>query len=61
MTALVLDRGHANSGFFAKLAARFAAWNTRNATRRELARLTDRELADIGILRENIDKVVDTI
>lgn len=65
MNALVLNTGYAaagsNPGFFAKLAARFGIWNARNTTRRELLRLTDRELADIGIQRENIDKVVETI
>jgi len=33
-------------------------WNARRQTRRELNMLTDRELADIGINRGDIERIV---
>ena len=33
----------------------FSNWNSRRATRRALARLSDHELADIGLTRGDID------
>jgi uncharacterized protein YjiS (DUF1127 family) len=36
----------------------YRAWKRREAMRRELMQLTDRELADIGISRSEIDRVV---
>lgn len=48
-------------GFFSSMAARFfgavAAWNDARMTRNELAKLTDRELDDIGLTRGDIDRV----
>jgi len=38
----------------AGLAARYNAWKAESATRAELMRLTDAELADIGIARYQI-------
>ncbi|MCC5999537.1 MAG: DUF1127 domain-containing protein [Pararhodobacter sp.] len=40
------------------LFARVAAWNDRRITRRELMRLSDRELDDIGLCRGDIDEIV---
>jgi len=36
----------------------YRAWKRRVAERRELMQLADRELADIGISRSEIDRVV---
>lgn len=41
----------AQLGFFAKLSLSFAAWNDARVTRNALAKLSDRELADIGLTR----------
>lgn len=41
--------------FFATL----AAWNDKRVTRRELSKLSDRELDDIGLTRSDIDAIVD--
>jgi uncharacterized protein YjiS (DUF1127 family) len=38
--------------------ARVAAWNDRRVTRKELMKLSDRELEDIGLCRADIDTVV---
>jgi len=43
---------------FADLFARVAAWNDKRVTRRELGKLSDRELDDIGLCRGDIDDVV---
>lgn len=40
------------------LVARFVAWNERRVTRRELDRLSERELEDIGLCRADIDRIV---
>jgi uncharacterized protein YjiS (DUF1127 family) len=37
---------------------RYRAWKRREAVRRELLHLTDRELQDIGIGRSDIDRVI---
>jgi uncharacterized protein YjiS (DUF1127 family) len=36
---------------------RYQAWRHYETVRRELSHLTDRELADIGITRSDIDRV----
>ena len=36
----------------------YREWKRREAMRRELLRLTDRELADVGISRTDIDRIV---
>ncbi|WP_209424902.1 DUF1127 domain-containing protein [Pararhodobacter sp. SW119] len=46
---------------FAGLFTAFSAWNDRRITRRELAKLSDRELEDIGLCRADIDTVIDQI
>ena len=38
--------------------ARIVAWNDRRITRRELMKLSDRELDDIGLCRGDIDDLV---
>ncbi|WP_430463240.1 DUF1127 domain-containing protein [Tabrizicola sp.] len=38
-------------------AARFAAWNDARVTRKSLAKLSDRELDDIGLCRGDIDLI----
>ncbi len=45
----------------ADLFARVAAWNDKNVTRRELAKLSDRELDDIGLCRGDIEDVLNAI
>ncbi|MDT1064077.1 DUF1127 domain-containing protein [Paracoccus sp. CPCC 101403] len=45
--------GHAVS----RLSAMIGGWNEARATRRELNRLTDRELDDIGLSRGDIERV----
>jgi uncharacterized protein YjiS (DUF1127 family) len=42
---------------FASLARLFEAWKRHGAVRRELAHLSDRELADIGITRSDIERI----
>jgi len=42
---------------FASIARLFHAWKRYEAVRRELWHLSDRELADIGITRSDIDRV----
>ena len=46
---------------FADYFARAAAWNDKRVTRRELARLSDHELEDIGLCRGDIDAVINAI
>jgi uncharacterized protein YjiS (DUF1127 family) len=45
------------SGIVGRFAAAFAAWNDARATRKALARLSDRELDDIGLSRGDIDAI----
>lgn len=52
----------AASRFFGKLNTVFAAavaWNDARVTRNALSALTDRELADIGLNRSDIDAVAE--
>lgn len=46
---------------FADLFARVAAWNDKRVTRRELAKLSDRELDDIGLCRGDIEDVISAL
>jgi uncharacterized protein YjiS (DUF1127 family) len=43
---------------FASIARLLHAWTRANAARRELSHLSDRELADIGITRSDIERIV---
>jgi len=40
------------------IARLYQAWKRHEAVRRELSHLSDRELADIGITRSDIDRIV---
>lgn len=51
------------SGIFSLIAYTFAsvvAWNDARVTRNALSTLSDRELADIGLVRGDIDNVAET-
>lgn len=48
-------------GFSVRLFDSLLAWNDRRVTRNELHRLSDRELADIGLSRAEIDSVVERL
>lgn len=43
--------------FGQRLVSNFRAWRTRESVRNELRSLSDRQLADIGISRSEIDAV----
>lgn len=45
------------STFFATLTERLVQWNDLRATRKALARLTDRELDDIGLTRGDLENI----
>jgi len=58
--ATVRPVGATLGGFsLARLFDAAAAWNDRRLTRNELHRLNDRELADIGLTRYDIDATVE--
>ena len=42
---------------FTSITRLFHAWKRHGAVRRELAHLSDRELADIGITRSDIERI----
>ncbi|MDP1668069.1 DUF1127 domain-containing protein [Phaeovulum sp.] len=60
MSALDTNRTMTHAGY-TSLASRFftalATWNDARLTRNELAKLSDRELDDIGLTRGDIDQV----
>jgi uncharacterized protein YjiS (DUF1127 family) len=65
MTFFTLSRPAADGVFgrvFGRLLgeiwSRLVKWNDRRITRKELMRLSDRELEDIGLCRADIDAVV---
>ncbi|GAB4297341.1 MAG: hypothetical protein Kow0058_14150 [Roseovarius sp.] len=45
------------AGIVSRLIARLVAWNETRLTRRALSRLSDRELDDIGLTRDDIDRI----
>lgn len=60
MSAFDTNRVMAHTGhttFASRIVAALAAWNDARLTRNELAKLTDRELDDIGLTRGDIDRV----
>jgi uncharacterized protein YjiS (DUF1127 family) len=61
MSAVEMSHSRAAAGglgqVFARVTAMVAAWNDARITRRELHRLTDRELTDIGLTRGDIERV----
>jgi uncharacterized protein YjiS (DUF1127 family) len=42
---------------FTSILRLYQAWKRHDAVRRELSELTDRELADIGITRSDIERI----
>lgn len=66
MAAIEMTRGVAAPAgllgrIFANTIGALAAWNDARATRAALARLSDRELDDIGLCRGDINKVVESL
>jgi uncharacterized protein YjiS (DUF1127 family) len=60
MSTIELNRGVAAHGFGGVVANFFSmlsAWNDARVTRRELNRLSDRELNDIGLCRGDIERI----
>lgn len=60
MSAVEMSHNRAAAGLgsvFARVTATVAAWNDARITRRELNRLTDRDLSDIGLTRGDIERV----
>lgn len=47
----------AGGSIFSRLAASIAQWNETRKTRAALARLSDRQLDDIGLSRADIDRI----
>ena len=60
MTLIDTPRAHARArrGVFSRVIKALVAWNDRRATRNALAKLSDRELDDIGLTRGDIGRVV---
>ena len=50
--------GFSFGAFFSRMGEIFQAWNDARATRRALNALSDRELADIGLSRGDIESIV---
>jgi len=46
---------------FASIARLFQAWKRHEQVARELSHLSDRELADIGITRSDIDRIASEV
>ena len=57
LTIPAFRRGKDRKTMFASIARRYQAWRQYEAVRRELSHLTDRELADIGITRCDIERI----
>ncbi|TBN51595.1 DUF1127 domain-containing protein [Paracoccus sediminis] len=60
MSTIEMNRGLAVGGIgnvVANLISMLSAWNDARVTRRELSRLSDRELDDIGLCRGDIQAV----
>ncbi len=60
MSAIEANRSYAVGGVHgvvAKAVAILTAWNDTRVTRRELSRLSDRELDDIGLCRGDIERI----
>ncbi|MBW0156904.1 DUF1127 domain-containing protein [Sedimentimonas flavescens] len=53
----LLSVRNTHAGFVSKMINSVLAWNDARVTRNALSRLTDRELADIGLTRFDIDRV----
>ena len=60
MTTIELNRSPAGGvvgHVAARLVAMLSAWNDTRVTRRELSRLSDRELDDIGLCRGDMERI----
>lgn len=60
MSTIEISRGAAVGGLggvVAKFASLLTTWNDARVTRRELSRLSDRELDDIGLSRADIERI----
>ena len=65
MTSLTYDRGRASGASFSsglaaaltRLGASFADWMERRRTYRELSRLDERMLKDVGLSRYDVDAI----
>ena len=60
MSAIETNRSFAVGGVgnvAARIVALVAGWNDTRMTRRELSRLSDRELDDIGLCRGDIERI----
>lgn len=60
MTTIETNRSMAVGGvgnIVAQIISLFASWNDTRVTRRELGRLSDRELDDIGLCRGDIERI----
>ena len=63
MTTITLNRAAgsiaatANATFFSRMIAGVKAWNELRVTRKALNKLSDRELADIGLHRGDIAEI----
>jgi len=53
----LLSARNTHAGLVSKMINSVLAWNDARVTRNALSRLTDRELADIGLTRFDIDRV----
>jgi uncharacterized protein YjiS (DUF1127 family) len=52
-----LRRRKGRKTMFTSIVRRYQAWRRYETVRRELSHLTDRELADIGITRSDIERI----
>ena len=57
LDTLALSARNGRAGMFARLIDAVTLWNDARLTRRALARLSDRELNDIGLTRSDIDGI----
>ena len=60
MSTMELNRGYAAGGVgnvVANFFSMLSTWNDARVTRRELSRLSDRELDDIGLCRGDIERI----
>lgn len=57
LTNTARAHAHARPSLFSRIVEMLISWNDRRVTRHALARLSDRELDDIGLNRGDIDRV----
>lgn len=61
MTTIAMNQGFAPKSPLALLRSAYEGWKLRRETRAALARLSERELEDIGMNRADIDTAVASI